>query len=73
VERTRRQIDLSLRVALSRRDVNGSARRCHMAQLEPSKGGVWLRILSGLIIVLVAVALLYAVVIGLVNFQRIGV
>jgi hypothetical protein len=36
-------------------------------------GSTWLRVLSGLIIALILVALLYAGAIGLLNIQRIGV
>jgi hypothetical protein len=43
--------------------------------VEPAipEGCAWLRILSSLIIALILVSLLYACVIGLINFQRIGV
>jgi hypothetical protein len=44
-----------------------------MAQAEPANASGWLRVLSGLVIAVVMAALLYAVVIGLMNFQRIGV
>ena len=44
-----------------------------MADQEAPAGGIWLRILSGLIITLMFAALIYAAVIGLSNFQRIGV
>ena len=44
-----------------------------MVEQETLAGGGWLRVLSGLIIVLILVSLLYASVIGLINFQRIGV
>jgi hypothetical protein len=36
-------------------------------------GSTWLRVLSGLTIALILVALLYASAIGLLNMQRIGV
>jgi hypothetical protein len=36
-------------------------------------GSTWLRVLSGLIMALILVALLYAGAIGLLNMQRIGV
>jgi hypothetical protein len=39
----------------------------------PSAGSTWLRLLSGLIIALILIALLYAGAIGLMNIQRIGV
>jgi hypothetical protein len=44
-----------------------------MAKREAVAGGTWLRILSGLIIVFILVALLYAGTIGLLNFWRITV
>jgi len=44
-----------------------------MAKREAMAGGPWVRLLSGLIIVLILVALLYACVIGLLNFWRITV
>jgi hypothetical protein len=44
-----------------------------MAEQEASARSTWLRILSGLIIVLIVVALLYASAIGLINLPRIGV
>jgi hypothetical protein len=44
-----------------------------MAEQEAPTGSTWLRFLSGLIIGLILVALLYASVIGLINIQRIGV
>jgi hypothetical protein len=44
-----------------------------MAEQEALAGRTWLRVLSGLIIALILVSLLYAGVIGLINFQRIGV
>ena len=44
-----------------------------MTEIESSRGSPWLRLLSGLIIAVMTAALLYAVVIGLLNFQRIGV
>jgi hypothetical protein len=50
-----------------------SERRAHMAEQEASAGSTWLRILSGVIIALIIVALLYAGAIGLMNMQRIGV
>ena len=47
--------------------------RWNMAKREAVAGGTWLRILSGLIIVFILVALLYAGTIGLLNFWRITV
>jgi hypothetical protein len=44
-----------------------------MAEQEALAGGIWLRILSSLIITLIVATLIYAAVIGLSNFQRIGV
>jgi hypothetical protein len=44
-----------------------------MAEQEASARSTWLRILSGLIITLIVVALLYASVISLINLPRIGV
>jgi hypothetical protein len=44
-----------------------------MVEQEASAGSTWLRILSGVIIALIIVALLYAGAIGLMNMQRIGV
>ena len=44
-----------------------------MAEQEASASSTWLRILSGLIITLIVVALLYASAIGLINLPRIGV
>jgi hypothetical protein len=44
-----------------------------MAELGASAEGTWLRILSGVIIALIVVALLYAGAIGLINLPRIGV
>jgi hypothetical protein len=44
-----------------------------MAEWEAPAGSTWLRILSGLIIALILIALLYAGAIGLINLPRIGV
>jgi hypothetical protein len=44
-----------------------------MAEPEASAESIWLRILSGVIIALIVVALLYAGAIGLINLPRIGV
>jgi hypothetical protein len=44
-----------------------------MTEQEALPGKAWVRVLSGLIIALILVSLLYASVIGLINFQRIGV
>jgi uncharacterized RDD family membrane protein YckC len=44
-----------------------------MAKQEVGTEGPWVRLLSGLIIVLILVALLYAGAIGLLNFWRITV
>ena len=44
-----------------------------MAEQEAPAGGIWLRILSSLIITLMFAALIYGAVIGLINYQRIGV
>ncbi|HSJ53491.1 MAG TPA: hypothetical protein VLC52_07050 [Anaerolineae bacterium] len=44
-----------------------------MAEPEALAESTWLRILSGVIIALIVVALLYAGVIGLINLPRIGV
>jgi hypothetical protein len=44
-----------------------------MAEPEASAESIWLRILSGVIIALIVVALLYAGTIGLINLPRIGV
>jgi len=44
-----------------------------MAKREAVAGGSWVRLLSGLIIVLILVALIYAGAIGLLNFWRITV
>jgi hypothetical protein len=44
-----------------------------MVERAAPAGGTWLRILSGLIIALILVSLLYASIIGVINFQRIGV
>jgi hypothetical protein len=44
-----------------------------MAKPEVSAESTWLRILSGVIIALIVVALLYAGAIGLINLPRIGV
>jgi hypothetical protein len=44
-----------------------------MEEQGDSAGSTWLRLLSGLIIVFILVALLYAGAIGLINVHRIGV
>ena len=44
-----------------------------MAEQKAPAGGIWLRVLGSLIIALMFAALIYAAVIGLSNFQRIGV
>ena len=44
-----------------------------MTEPQAPKVAIWLRVLSGLIIALMLAALLYAGVIGLINFPRIGV
>ena len=44
-----------------------------MVERATPEGGTWLRILSSLIIALILVSLLYASIIGVINFQRIGV
>jgi hypothetical protein len=44
-----------------------------LAEWHARAQGIWLRILSGLIIALIVIALLYAGVIALMNLQRIGV
>jgi hypothetical protein len=44
-----------------------------MTESRAPKVATWLRVLSGLMIALMLAALLYASVIGLINFPRIGV
>lgn len=44
-----------------------------MTEPQAPKIASWLHILSGLIIALMLAALLYASIIGLINFPRIGV
>jgi hypothetical protein len=44
-----------------------------MDERATPEGSPWLRILSGLIIALILASLLYASVIGLINYPRIGV
>jgi hypothetical protein len=44
-----------------------------MTEVESPRGYSWLRLLSGLIIAVMTAALLYTVIISLLNFQRIGV
>ena len=48
-------------------------RRSDMVERATPEGSAWLRLLSGLIIALILVSLLYASIIGVINFQRIGV
>jgi hypothetical protein len=48
-------------------------RRYDMVERATPEGGAWLRLLSSLIIALILVSLLYASIIGVINFQRIGV
>ena len=44
-----------------------------MVERAAPQGSNWLRLLSGLIIALILVSLLYASIIGVINYQRIGV
>jgi hypothetical protein len=44
-----------------------------MAAPEAPQSSTWLQVLSGLIIALILAALIYAGIIGLINFRRIGV
>ena len=44
-----------------------------MADQKAPAAGLWLRLLSSLIMTLICAAMIYAAVIGLSNFQRIGV
>jgi hypothetical protein len=44
-----------------------------MAERKTLPGTTWLRVLSSLIIALILVSLLYAGIISVINFQRIGV
>ena len=48
-------------------------RRSDMVERATPAGCTWLRILSSLIIALILVSLLYASIIGVINYQRIGV